>query len=176
MQSVSRFRLDVTINPSYAWERPIFSWRRPMQRFVSSILIIAVLLCTFSCTSGRCCAVDLPAEAIAQSAKSCCKHCQRDPQPSDQRPERSKSETPSSSHEEPDADCCSCQGACSGMVRSKPIELKATSGAMLVSLTAHFQMFGGSAVVVLRASADDLPNRETSHGLSMRIRVCSLTC
>ena len=147
-----------------------------MRRLISIILIISVVLCTFSCTSGNCCAVDMPFEAASKPVKTCCRHCQQEGKTSNPGSERSNSETPDNSPVHHDSDCCSCQGACSGMVRSKLVELKNVPVSVLFSLNADHLLMRGCFSLFLQASADDLPQRRMNHGQSMRVRVCSLTC
>ncbi|MEY3174532.1 MAG: hypothetical protein RLZZ436_2446 [Planctomycetota bacterium] len=62
------------------------------------------------------------------------------------------------------------------MVRSKPVELKSTFEAMLFCLPSDTEAFRGLSARPMRASAGDEANQPMLYGLSMRIRVCSLTC
>ena len=147
-----------------------------MRGLISILLIVSVVLCTFSCTSGNCCSVDTPSTPTSSPVKACCRHCQQDGKTSSQSSERSNSETPDNSPVRHDSDCCSCQGACSGMVRSKLVELKAAPVCVPFSLSADHLLVLGCVSLFLRASIDDLLQRRMNHGLSMRVRVCSLTC
>lgn len=149
---------------------------RLMHRLLTLLLISSVLLCTFSCTTGRCCAVDATSKSVSRPVETCCRKCQREAKTSTQRPERSNSTTPDGSPSHHGSDCCNCQGACSGMVGSKPVELKAAFTSVFFSWNADHTLKPACSSVFLRASADDLPERRMNHGLSMRVLVCSLTC
>ena len=143
-----------------------------MRRLISIILIISVVLCTFSCTSGNCCAIDTHSKTASKPVKACCRHCHQEAKTSNSSSERSNSGTP----DHHDTDCCSCQGACSGMVPSKLVKLKDIPVSVPLSLKADHLLMRGCFSLFLRASADDLPQRRMNHGMSMRVRVCSLTC
>lgn len=147
-----------------------------MRRLTSIILMISVVLCTFSCSSGSCCAVDRLPKTASKPMMACCRHCQQEETKYTPNPERSNSETPDNSPARHDSDCCSCQGACSGMVRCKHVELRAAPVCLPFSLKADHLLVRGSLSLCLRASADDLHQRRMNHGLSMRVFVCSLTC
>lgn len=62
------------------------------------------------------------------------------------------------------------------MVRSKPVELKSTFEVMLFCIPSDTEAFRGLSARPLLASADDEANQRMLYGVSMRIRVCSLTC
>ena len=147
-----------------------------MNRFVSIILIISVLQCTFSCTSGNCCAIDSHTTTVAKSAKSCCSHCRQTADSATQSLDQSKPGTSSERNDDHDTDACFCQGACAGMVRSKNVELKAAPNSVLLSPNFELAVLRGCSGLDSPAIVDDFPNQKTAHGLSMRVRVCSLTC
>ena len=147
-----------------------------MNRFVSIILIIAVLQCTFSCSSGSCCAIDSESRVAPQSAKSCCSHCRGAAETSSALPGNSESEIPAESDENQDPDSCTCQGVCSGTIPSKQIELKTAPTSAPLGLIAELPVLFASSGLISRATAVDLHARITPHGLAMRVRVCSLTC
>ncbi len=147
-----------------------------MNRFVSIILIIAVLQCTFSCTSGSCCAVDSQTSVVAPASRSCCSHCRGLADSSSELPAKSRSKTSDEPHDGRDSDCCPCQGACSGMVRSKHVELKTAPNSVPLSLIVELPVLRGCFVLDSSAIEDVFPNQKTAHGLSMRVRVCSLIC
>ena len=147
-----------------------------MNRFVSIILIISVLQCTFSCTSGNCCAIDSHTTTVAKSAKSCCSHCRQTADSASQSSDHSKSTTPDEHNNDQNTDSCFCQGACAGMVRSNNVELKAVTNSVLHSLIVELLVLRGCSGLESPAIVDGFPNPKTAHGLSMRVRVCSLTC
>ena len=147
-----------------------------MHRFVSITLIIAVLQCTFSCTVGSCCAVDSESSVKAHRAKSCCSHCQRVADSSSPLRGDSKTGNPHESNDGHESDPCSCQGACAGMVPCRHVELKAAPNSFPLSLILELPVSMGCSGLDSRATEDDASNQRTAHGLSMRIRVCSLTC
>ncbi len=156
-----------------------------MNRIVSLILIVGVLLCTFSCAAGNCCAVSSVAlsgaEAVTLPAKNCCRHCRKDneipgPFAENSKPPASHSSGPDPSGQEPNAETCICQGVCSGMVRTEPIELPTADGFLMLSLTVELPTLSGGSCLMPNASADGLPGRMLASGLAMRVRVCSLTC
>ena len=146
-----------------------------MNRFVSIILIIAVLQCTFSCTSGSCCAVESQTSVDA-AAKSCCSHCRGTADSSSELPASSKSKTSNEPNDGRDSDSCTCQGACSGMVCSKHVQLIAAPNSILPNLIVELPVLRDCSGLDSPAAVDDFPNQKTAHGLTMRVRVCSLTC
>jgi hypothetical protein len=147
-----------------------------MNRIVSILLIIAVLQCTFTCTAGSCCAVDSESSVKADSAKSCCRHCQNAADSSREVPNQSKTEGPIGDSDDHDSDSCVCQGACSGMVPCKSVELKAAPNSVPLSMIDELPVLQGCSRLNSPAAEDESPDSRTDHGLSMRIRVCSLTC
>ena len=147
-----------------------------MNRSVSIILIIAVLQCTFSCTSGNCCAIDSQTSNVARAAKSCCSRCRGNADSTSELPASSRSKTSNEPKDGRDPDSCTCQGACSGMVPTKQVELKATPNSVLLCTNVELPIQKGCSGLDSPAIVDGFPNPKTAHGLSMRVRVCSLTC
>ncbi|RLT21298.1 MAG: hypothetical protein DWI29_02210 [Planctomycetota bacterium] len=62
------------------------------------------------------------------------------------------------------------------MVRSKHVELKTAPNSVPLSLIVELPVLRGCFVLDSSAIEDVFPNQKTAHGLSMRVRVCSLTC
>jgi hypothetical protein len=168
----STFRLMLT---TLSWNQHLRS-DCLMNRIVSITLIIAVLQCTFSCTAGRCCAGDSESTVKVHPVKKCCRHCQSAADSSHEREDNTKSGTPAAPCEEHDTKTCICQGACSGMVPCKQVELKAAPNCIPLSLIAEHSELQGCSGSHSHAAVDESSDREAAHGLSMRIRVCSLTC
>ena len=136
----------------------------PLQRFVSILLIFAVILCTFSCTSGGCCASEESAVKLAPSTGCCSKCCERKRQ--------SPAESPPKNSRCPDE--CLCQGVCGGAIFEKADVLLA------VPPIDHFTRLIADAT----SPIDDLRCSNSrfriecsqNGGLALRLHVCSLTC
>jgi len=135
-----------------------------LQRFVSILLIFAVILCMFSCTSGGCCASEDTAVKLAPSTGCCSKCCERK--------RHSPPENPPEDSRCPDE--CLCQGVCGGAILEKAdVQLAVPPIDHFAPLIAD----PASRTDGLRCSNSRFRIECSQNGgLDLRLRVCSLTC
>ena len=136
----------------------------PLQRFVSILLIFAVVLCTFSCTSGGCCASEDTVAKVPPSTDCCAKCCERKTHsPPENTPKDSRC-----------PDECLCQGVCGGAILEKAdVQLAVPPMDRFTPLIAD----PASRTDSLRCSNSRFRNEcSQTGGLDLRLRVCSLTC
>ena len=137
-----------------------------VRRFVSIMTVVALLLCTFSCASGMCCAASNAKQETSPPVERCCKCC---------RPSEAASDAPNSDDErlpEP----CSCQGICAGAIVAKadtPLTAAVPCGCPLAIVESHAC---GATQHGSQLSFTDDPRDSCHSGRILRLHVCSLTC
>ncbi len=163
-----------------------------MQRFVSILTIVAVLLCTFSCTVGMCCVSkaewceDGNGENIRTGVCRSCSCCRpadvakkadgaKKGKGGDNQRTGFPQKSQQSDHNHP-WNHQDCQGVCSGAI------LNSTDSLFTFAVTCHF--FSLVVMPVSKISASSIkpePIAEPaavpeSSGREIRLYVCSLTC